>query len=99
MRQSEPSLVRWMSANQVEYGTSNLSTAVFGKIELYVYMQNLNDAPVLPLKAVRLSEEVRVRLPRDPRLLHHRSSMTSSRGWEQQINRVPSAGRSSGSGW
>src|SRR5947199_1304304 len=33
------------------------------------------------------------------RLLRHKSSMTSPPGWEQQINRVPPAGRSSGSGW
>src|SRR5437588_2690910 len=31
-------------------------------------------------------------------LTHHRSITTSSRGWEQQINRLPSAGGSSGSG-
>jgi putative transposase len=31
--------------------------------------------------------------------LRHKSSMTSPRGWEQQINRLPLAGRSSGSGW
>ena len=48
--------------------------------------------------SIRSTEEV-VLMLRGPRLLRHKSSMTSPRGWEQQINRVPSAGRSSGSGW
>ncbi len=54
--------------------------------------------PKLAPKVRRSTEEV-VRLLRGPRLLRHKSSMTSPRGWEQQINRLPSAGRSSGSGW
>ena len=36
---------------------------------------------------------------RIPRLLRHRSSMTSSRGWKQDVNEVPSASSSSGSRW
>ena len=58
--------------------------------------QDPNDQLLLQRCSQRLSH---MHLLRDSRLLHHRSSMISPSGWEQQINTVPSAGHSSGSGW
>jgi hypothetical protein len=55
-------------------------------------------SPQAPM-AYELRAEILRNLGYRCRRQHHRSSMTSSRGWEQQINSMPSAGRSSGSGW